>query len=200
MQSWRIRNLILAIMFFCWAVIRIVNADSVSRFSMPVILPAMLEIAVGFLFARRSAAQREGDFVDLAVTAASLLFGAWMVALAPQPMDWNWIAMFVFLVGAVITIVSLLWLGKSFAIFPAYRKLVTNGPYRIVRHPAYLGELLLLLGVSLATMSLASWGLMLVSIALFVWRINREENLIEQATNCDAFRGEVRYRLVPFVW
>ena len=200
MESWRIRNLILAFMFFCWAVIRVVSADPASRLSVPVLLPALLEVTVGFLFARRSAAQREGDFVDLLVTAASLLLGAWMVSMAPHPLEWNGIAIAVFVVGAVITIVSLLWLGKSFAIFPAYRSLVTDGPYGYIRHPAYLGELLLLLAVALATLTTTSWILMAMSAVLFVLRIVREEGLIGQATDCQEFRDRVRYRLIPFIW
>ena len=48
--------------------------------------------------------------------------------------------------GAIVTLASL---GRSFAILPQARALVTSGPYRWCRHPLYLCEQLSLLGVSL---------------------------------------------------
>src|SRR5437763_13119261 len=52
--------------------------------------------------------------------------------------------------GLVFAIASVAFLGRCFGVLPDVRGLVTRGPYRLVRHPLYLGELTALLGVAIA--------------------------------------------------
>lgn len=49
--------------------------------------------------------------------------------------------------GTAGAIWSASWLGRSFAIFPQARALVTGGPYRFVRHPVYLAEQIAAFGI-----------------------------------------------------
>lgn len=49
--------------------------------------------------------------------------------------------------GTVASIICILWLGRSFSILPQARALVTTGPYRFVRHPLYLSEIITLFGL-----------------------------------------------------
>ncbi|MBI2755703.1 MAG: isoprenylcysteine carboxylmethyltransferase family protein [Chloroflexi bacterium] len=53
----------------------------------------------------------------------------------------------VIVAGTGFTIWSLAALGRCFGMFPEARGLVTRGPYRWVRHPVYLGELVSGLGL-----------------------------------------------------
>jgi protein-S-isoprenylcysteine O-methyltransferase Ste14 len=46
----------------------------------------------------------------------------------------------VIVAGTLFTIWSLATLGRCFGLFPEVRGLVLRGPYRLVRHPVYLGE------------------------------------------------------------
>jgi protein-S-isoprenylcysteine O-methyltransferase Ste14 len=46
--------------------------------------------------------------------------------------------------GIVASIYVLSWLGRSFSVLPQARGLVTDGPYRLVRHPLYLAEFLVI--------------------------------------------------------
>jgi protein-S-isoprenylcysteine O-methyltransferase Ste14 len=69
----------------------------------------------------------------------------------------------VVIIGTLWTIVSLATLGRCFGIFPEVRGLVVRGPYRLVRHPVYLGELISAIGMVLAK----PHPLILVLFALF---------------------------------
>ena len=79
---------------------------------------------------------------------------------------------------------------------------VTGGPYRFVRHPSYLGILLVLMGNGVVYgnwLSLAA--LVLVPLIGLVYRIRVEEKALT-ATLGDAYLSYAanRKRLIPFVW
>ena len=81
------------------------------------------------------------------------------------------------------------------------QKVITTGPYAIVRHPMYAGGLLYLLGTPLALGSY--WGLVVFGaiLLLLLWRLFDEERFL--STNLPGYaeyRQRVRHRLVPFVW
>ncbi|MEW6641871.1 MAG: isoprenylcysteine carboxylmethyltransferase family protein [Pseudomonadota bacterium] len=57
------------------------------------------------------------------------------------------------IVGAVLSFAVLRWLGKSFSIMAEARRLVTDGPYRLVRHPLYICEGIALVGRVLQVVS-----------------------------------------------
>jgi protein-S-isoprenylcysteine O-methyltransferase Ste14 len=81
------------------------------------------------------------------------------------------------------------------------QKVISTGLYALVRHPMYMGALLLLVGMSL---SLGSWwGLfvLLIIIPALVWRLFDEEKFL--ARNLPGYleyRKKVRCRLIPLVW
>jgi protein-S-isoprenylcysteine O-methyltransferase Ste14 len=81
------------------------------------------------------------------------------------------------------------------------QKVISTGPYALVRHPMYIGALVMLSGVPLA---LGSWWGMLMVIPMMlviVWRLLDEETfLARNLPGYSEYRNEVRYRLVPFLW
>jgi protein-S-isoprenylcysteine O-methyltransferase Ste14 len=83
--------------------------------------------------------------------------------------------------GAGAGAVVLWWLGKSFAIMPEARTLVTSGPYKYVRHPFYAAEIVIVLGMILQYQ--LPWSLLLgaVVIALQVARSVYEERILSEA-------------------
>ena len=71
-------------------------------------------------------------------------------------------------------------LGRSFSLLPQARRLVTDGPYRYVRHPIYLGGFLITLGEVWLRWSPLVVGLNLVFVAAQVARLRYEEALLER--------------------
>jgi protein-S-isoprenylcysteine O-methyltransferase Ste14 len=83
----------------------------------------------------------------------------------------------------------------------AGQKIITTGPYAVVRHPMYAGAFIMLLGVPLALGSW--WGLFtVIPITLvIVWRLLEEEKfLAKNLSGYLEYKEKVRYRLVPLIW
>ncbi len=81
------------------------------------------------------------------------------------------------------------------------QKVISTGPYALVRHPMYSGGLILLYGIPLA---LGSWWGMLVNIPLtaaIVWRLQDEERfLLARLSGYAQYRQKVKYRILPLIW
>lgn len=96
-------------------------------------------------------------------------------------------------------------LGASFTVevrASADQPLVSQGAYRFVRHPAYLAGILMLSGFGLATTSMASALLMLLTgLVVYVRRINSEERALLDAMGERYHRYAAgRKRLIPFLY
>jgi protein-S-isoprenylcysteine O-methyltransferase Ste14 len=81
------------------------------------------------------------------------------------------------------------------------QKVVSTGPYALVRHPMYSGALVMLAGMPIA---LGSWRGLLVIVVIapaLVWRLFDEEKfLARNLPGYVAYQNRVRYRLIPLVW
>jgi protein-S-isoprenylcysteine O-methyltransferase Ste14 len=80
-------------------------------------------------------------------------------------------------------------------------RVVTTGPYAIVRHPLYFGALFYIAGTSLALGSW--WGLAMVPVlaVLLGVRIGIEENTLRTGLEgYGDYARRVRWRLVPLIW
>lgn len=81
------------------------------------------------------------------------------------------------------------------------QQVVTTGPYRIVRHPMYLGIVLMVVFTPLALGSF--WGLIpaLLVIPLNVIRLKGEEDLLADGLpGYREYRARTRFRLFPGIW
>jgi protein-S-isoprenylcysteine O-methyltransferase Ste14 len=83
----------------------------------------------------------------------------------------------------------------------AGQEVVSTGLYRLVRHPMYTGNVIMMVGIPLALGSY--WGLVFVVPGLIVlaWRIRDEEKLLgEELAGYREYTQKVHYRLVPCMW
>ena len=77
---------------------------------------------------------------------------------------------------------------------------IDTGPYAFVRHPMYLGMLVMIAGMGLWLLSLASLPLIGVVVAAMVLRIVVEERvLVQTLVGYEDYRARCRYRLLPYV-
>jgi protein-S-isoprenylcysteine O-methyltransferase Ste14 len=84
-------------------------------------------------------------------------------------------------IGALSSFVVLRWLGKSFSICAEARRLVTTGPYSLVRHPLYVCEGVALAGVALQVVSPLAVAITLVIVLLQFRRMINEEAVLRSA-------------------
>ena len=78
---------------------------------------------------------------------------------------------------------------------------IQSGPYAIVRHPMYLGTMLMYLATPVA---LGSWWALLPAlliVPILIARIvNEEKVLAENLPGYRAYMQKTRYRLIPGIW
>jgi protein-S-isoprenylcysteine O-methyltransferase Ste14 len=109
------------------------------------------------------------------------------------------------LVGVGLSVSQLVVIQNSYAAstitVETSQQIVTTGLYGLVRHPLYVGVIIMVTGVPLALGSW--WGLFILipCLAGLAARITDEEKMLEQElAGYREYEQEVRYRLVPLVW
>jgi len=111
----------------------------------------------------------------------------------------------VMLIGMTLRIWSVFTLGKSFRTtieIDKHQKVVSSGPYKLVRHPSYSGWLLICCGYGIAVQN---WFSLLVAVIFplvaLMYRIR-----VEEAALVSSFGSEyIKYqrctkKLIPWVW
>jgi protein-S-isoprenylcysteine O-methyltransferase Ste14 len=109
-------------------------------------------------------------------------------------------AIVVELIGVIVGQGSRLYLGRRFAILPANRGVVTGGPFRFVRHPIYLGWLILSIGYVMAYPSPRNSVVVIITLPAIVWRIIQEEALLAAEPQYRVYLAHTRWRLIPFIY
>jgi protein-S-isoprenylcysteine O-methyltransferase Ste14 len=109
------------------------------------------------------------------------------------------------LVAAGLGLAMLVIIQNSYAAatvtVEAGQQVASGGVYKLVRHPMYVGNVIMMVGMPLALGSY--WGLLFVvpGIAVLVFRILDEEKLlIQDLPGYREYAQRVRFRLVPNVW
>ena len=106
----------------------------------------------------------------------------------------------VIILGYSWSLFSLAGLGRSFGLFPEVRGLVTRGPYKIVRHPLYLVELVALFGLMLPVFSPLAMVLFILAAGLQIWRTYFEERALLPFFPEYASYVSRTARIIPWIW
>ena len=186
---------------------------SVPQLTLLVIVSAALVVAAAFTSVSLSPGIREdrsNRWVFVAFGIVGVLAG-WLPAFDDRHniltfggSNVRWIGVALFAVGGLIRLIPVFQLGRRFSglvVIQPGHELKTDGAYRFIRHPSYLGVILTMLGWALAFRSgfgLVLAGLMLVPI---IGRIQAEEALLlDQFGEQYARYRASTWRLVPFVY
>jgi protein-S-isoprenylcysteine O-methyltransferase Ste14 len=164
---------------------------------------------------RRPGSGGQSVWDEVWVYAVVLAFAAWIVTMPLDARRYAWtppLSPWLKAVGGALLFAS------SFLLFRAFRDntflsplvriqsernqhVVSTGVYAFVRHPMYLGAILMSVGAPLLLGSAVGLAIAGASTLLLVARIVGEERLLADKLDGYAqYQRRVRYRLFPFVW
>lgn len=123
---------------------------------------------------------------------------------------WSQMPAYVSIIGiGMVVLANVIWYiskkensfaGAGIMIYEGH-KVISTGPYALVRHPNYVGDLTLVLGASLA---LGSWwgpAFFAMMIPAMVWMIFDEEKFLKKnLPGYIEYTQKVHYRLIPYLW
>jgi protein-S-isoprenylcysteine O-methyltransferase Ste14 len=148
------------------------------------------------------------------MAAGALVFVGWLVlsALDARRFRWSFVPLWVQALGALLIALCmvLVWQTFRFNTFAApqiriqkdrKQRVISDGPYRIVRHPMYASALLMFVGTPLLLGSW--WGLLFVPvgvIGLAIRAVGEERMLRRELSGYDHYARQVRFRMLPGLW
>lgn len=132
-------------------------------------------IVVTTLFRHKPLASTDHLEPHISALAGTLLLG--LLALMPQaePLSpaLTITALILVVIGSLLSAYVLTWLGRSFSITAQARRLVTAGPYAIVRHPLYVTEGITTVGIVILHFS---WPVVLLAVIQWTLQLRRMHN------------------------
>ncbi|MBV4418877.1 isoprenylcysteine carboxylmethyltransferase family protein [Clostridium tyrobutyricum] len=115
------------------------------------------------------------------------------------------VGLFLIIVGVILRAVSVWSLRKFFTLsvqMNSEQKIVQNGIYKYIRHPAYSGSILSLVGISLCFRSLTGLaGTIIIIFIIYGYRIKIEEKMLENKFGM-LYREYKKktYKIIPFIF
>jgi protein-S-isoprenylcysteine O-methyltransferase Ste14 len=178
-----------------------------------VLCTALMLVAAFFSDAGIRSGEREdraNRWIFIPLIVISVLAGwlpAWCDRTETLTLDGDivrWLGVLLFAVGGVLRLVPVFVLGRRFsglvAIQPGHT-LMTSGIYGSIRHPSYLGLIMMMFGWALAFRALLGVVLAALAVAVLVARMNSEEALLGEQFGAEYAAYKARtYRLIPGVY
>lgn len=156
---------------------------------------------VAMILLRKPQKAIDGNFKHQAI-ALLAFFSATLFAKEPKTASIGLLygAHFFMMVSNVLGLVTILNLGRSFGILIALREVKTGGLYSMVRHPMYLTDILLRVGLVLEVPTPRNISLAVVSSGIYVMRAVLEERFLSHDPSYREYMQNVRYRFIPYVF
>ena len=145
---------------------------------------------------RRSAATVDRSVRARVLTAVSTL-GPPLLAPAAIAMVPESVTIAMSCAGLSVVIAGKVTLGRSFALLPANRGIVSSGVYGIVRHPIYLGYLITHLAFLMANLTVWNVVALLAADTALLARAVCEEQTLARDPKYRDYQTRVRWRVAP---
>ena len=178
---------------FIFAVLAVVRLDQALHGSWIAALLALQAGVAVLLYFWRNVPGKTANKRTQALTWLSALLP---LAFSPSIPKVTWFSLLP-IPGLLLALWAMISLNRSFSIAPADRGLVQQGPYKLIRHPMYAGEILSLAGVLMAAFSFWNVAVFVAFIISVVWRVYEEESLIR---DYEIYLSEVDWRLLWKIW
>jgi hypothetical protein len=133
----------------------------------------------------------------IAATSGMLLIPCFMRPIGPSAGGLALGGVALELLGIALTQVARVYMGRSFGVLPANRGVVSKGPFSSVRHPIYIGWLVLSIGYAMSYPTARNVLLIAITLPFMVWRIEQEETHLSEDPEYCTYRRRVRFRLWP---
>jgi protein-S-isoprenylcysteine O-methyltransferase Ste14 len=141
-------------------------------------------------------------FLAMLVVAGLDVRGGW----SPPLPAWAQIAALVLLALGHLLIAWATRVNQFFARFVRIQKerghtVVTDGPYRVVRHPGYVGTIISFLATPVALGALWTYAVSgLMALVVVIRTALEDRTLIEELPGYAEYTQKTRYRLLPGIW
>ena len=149
---------------------------------------------------RRSAVAVDRSFKARVLTIVSILGPPLLAPAAVAPLAAEGITVALSCAGLAVVIAGKITLGRSFALLPANRGVVSTGLYKIVRHPIYMGYLVT--HVAFLVASPSAWNIvaLVAADAALLFRAVCEEQTLALDPAYREYQTRVRWRVAPGVF
>lgn len=165
------------------------------------VLSVALVFVVSVVLRPPAIARAAGLMPRIAALAGTYLAVGLLLASPQQPAGWITSASLLFvLCGTSFSTYAILYLGRSVSLMAEARKLVTGGPYRLVRHPLYLGEQVAIFGSVLQGISFFSVSLFALQICFQLYRMSCEEKILAATFPEYVGYAQRTYRILPSLY
>jgi protein-S-isoprenylcysteine O-methyltransferase Ste14 len=159
----------------------------------------------------RMGAEKEQTQKLIVILGMPLLFSAFVLPALDYRFGWSPVPWYVSIVGALLVFLGLYiyYLVVRVNSFAAAnitveqgQRVISTGPYKVIRHPMYAGAILFGIGTPLALGSW--WSLFLIApifLLIFTLRIVDEEKvLVHELAGYTEYQKNVRWRLIPGIF